>query len=188
MATIAKGGKRAKKKKRMITNSTRGMQYIAQDGSQVYGIVEKRSGGNFIEILCSDQKVRKGFIRGKIRKRDWMKEGSIVMCSLGTFGTSEKDKDKCNIELVYKPEEVRILESQGLLNFKKDIAEDIFENDNIIKNESENNDIIIKPQENQEIFDDDLYGGTEGINIFNEGSNTNDALNEQLMQDLIDML
>ena len=46
---------------------------------EIFGVVEQALGGGHLQILCQDGKMRLGRIRGKLKKRMWMREGDLVI-------------------------------------------------------------------------------------------------------------
>lgn len=107
-----RGGKKHKRGKKPTDTNNKKNIILADDG-QVYAQVQKRLGGSFVFLKCSDGIERQGHIRGKFKKKVWFNQGDFVLCTLGTFG----DNNKCSIELKYTPDQVSILTSQGKLNF-----------------------------------------------------------------------
>lgn len=105
------GGKGYKRAKQSSGVEKKNMLTIADDGQQ-YGLVLKRLGGQFVEVKCSDGRIRKGFLRGAIRKRVWLNIGDIIIVSTRTFTSDEK---KCDIIHKYTQDEVSQLEISGLL-------------------------------------------------------------------------
>lgn len=121
------GGKKYKKKKKFTGLKERTLE-TAETG-QIYGKIYRKLGGEFMEVMCTDGILRKGMIRGKMRKREWLNVEDIVLCTLGTFGDDIRNMDKCTIEIKYRPDEIDTLKSKGLLNFKNndDMKGDIFD-------------------------------------------------------------
>lgn len=111
-----KGGKKFKRKKKNFTPTNREMIYADPSQGQVYGIVEKISGGRFTQVRCSDDKTRCGLIKGRHRKKLWFKIGNIVLCTV--YGTTKDTK--CEIDMRYTPSEIDILKSNKLIDFDGD--------------------------------------------------------------------
>lgn len=181
------GGKKYKKKKKTNFNKERKLEE-AETG-QVYGKVIKKIGGDFIELVCNDGQIRKGHIRGKMRKREWLNENDIVLCTLNSFGTDIKNKDKCTIEMKYRIDEINTLKSQGKLNFgdSEDDKLKIFENEvTVEKKQSISFDDIVKPLNNNSDINDDV---TNADDFFGESENTLvNNNNDYDINDLLDML
>ncbi|WP_042702289.1 MULTISPECIES: translation initiation factor eIF-1A [Thermococcus] len=47
--------------------------------NQVFGIVEQALGSGWMDVRCSDGKVRRCRIPGKLRRRMWIKVGDVVI-------------------------------------------------------------------------------------------------------------
>lgn len=52
--------------------------YMPKEG-EVLGLVEQMFGFDRVRVRCKDGYVRNGRIRGKIRKRMWVREGDVVV-------------------------------------------------------------------------------------------------------------
>lgn len=98
----AKNKKKSHKKKKPHVNKTRELEF--KTDMQEYGRVTKILGNNRVTIMCCDGKPRLGIIRGKMRKRVWIREGDYVLVSLRGFQDS-----KCDITFKYTDQEVRNL-------------------------------------------------------------------------------
>lgn len=139
-----KGGKRFKKGKKGNSNNDDSMGIVpeADPQTQVYAIVEKREGGQWLRVKCSDGTSRQCFIRGKFRKRIWMNAGDLILVSLRT---DLSDTNKCDVEHKYRPREANYLRSKGHLDFIKDDTDTL---NNILfgsggdEEEEEQNDLI----------------------------------------------
>ena len=106
------GGKGYKKNKKPVIVETSSADIQIADKSQMYARVLRRIGGNHVEILCSDNIVRKGFIRGAIRRRVWMDPGDIILISIREFQTNHMN---CDIIRKYSPCDIKYLEKIGEL-------------------------------------------------------------------------
>lgn len=102
-----KGGKGRKKQKNKDIGDTMRPLIFKEDG-QVYGIIIKTLGNNRFEVKCLDkeneEKTRLCNIRGKMRRREWISTGDVVLVSLRDF-----QDDKADIIMKYLPYEVRKL-------------------------------------------------------------------------------
>jgi len=87
-------------------------ELIFAESDQVYGIAEKMLGNCRIMAKCSDGINRICHIRGKMKKRSWIREDSIILINLRQF-----ENDKADIVHCYAPEEVRRLRAYGELSF-----------------------------------------------------------------------
>lgn len=66
-----------------------------------FGRAEYMMGANHIRVLCGDGITRMGRIKGKIKKRAWIREGDFLIVAPWSF----QDK-KCDISYRYLPPQV----------------------------------------------------------------------------------
>ena len=67
-------------------------------------------------VYCEDGKQRLGRIRGKIKKRVWIRKGDLVVINPWEFETVIKDqKEKCEISWRYLKHEISWLERKNLI-------------------------------------------------------------------------
>jgi translation initiation factor 1A len=102
---IKKGGK-TKHLKNVSKNNKQDLQYKEED--QVYGKVAKVHGGGRYEVDCFDGIKRLGRVRGSFKNSGGISVGVILLISL-----REYQDYKCDILLLYSPEEARKLQSLG---------------------------------------------------------------------------
>lgn len=128
-----KGGGNKKKKSTM---SKRDMVY--KDDGQVYGQITKSLGNGYMEVNCfmpNDCALRRGHIRGNMRKRVWMGIGDIVLINIRGY-----QDDVCDIVIKYTPDEVRLLRNRKLIPDTIDINDTASkEEDNIVFAENDTN-------------------------------------------------
>lgn len=94
-----KGGKNRKKGKKNPVNPK---SILIKEEGQEYGQVTSVLGNCRFLLLCADGKERLGILRGKMRKRQWVSQGSFVI-----VGIREFENSKCDIFHVY-PEDQSI--------------------------------------------------------------------------------
>ena len=128
MPKNVKGGSKHKKMKNNSNNDeiTQNDLILKSGKEQDYGKIEKILGNGRFELLCNDKIKRLGIIRGKMRKRNWVNMGSIVLYSI-----REYEKDKVDIIHVYNLQVLKMLEHKMNLNFNisnnnNDDDDDIF--------------------------------------------------------------
>ncbi len=63
-----------------------------------FAIAELMMGANHIRVRCSDGVTRLGRIKGKMKKRAWIREGDIIIIVPWSF-----QDDKCDITYRYTP-------------------------------------------------------------------------------------
>jgi translation initiation factor 1A len=78
--------------------------------SEMFGVAGKMVGGSRINVLCEDGKTRLGRILGRIRKRQWIQKGDLLIVKPWEF-----QGDKCDILSRYTRTEVYNLNRRGLL-------------------------------------------------------------------------
>jgi len=113
-----KGGKKGRRGKKGIGEQTVGNYPKADNNFYLYGKVTKLPGNNHVYVQCSDDKERRGIIRGVMRRRKWMRIGDIVL--IRRRGSSEDET--CDVEYKYNPAEAKQLKSFGEIKF--DVKDD----------------------------------------------------------------
>ena len=103
-----KGGKRKRRGKKMGNGEKRKIEF-KEDG-QEYARVLKMLGDGRLEARCSDDETRICHIRGKMRKRVWIKKGDLVLVEVRSF-----QQDKADVIHKYNDDEDRTLQSYGEL-------------------------------------------------------------------------
>lgn len=79
-------------------------------------------GQDRMEVFCEDGKRRIGRIRGKIKKRVWIREGDLVLVNPWDFETPVPGKkEKCEIFWRYPRHKVSWLKRRGKFPKKLDI-------------------------------------------------------------------
>jgi len=71
--------------KRKVTNENDLDNMILPSKNDVLGIAVKMLGGDRITVKCQDGKERLCRVRGKLKKRVWIREGDIVLVSPWDF-------------------------------------------------------------------------------------------------------
>jgi translation initiation factor 1A len=80
---------------------------------EIFGLVEKRLGGSRLIIICEDGKSRMGRIRGKLKKRMWMREGDLVIIKPWEF-----QNEKADVIFRYTRTQVEWLKRNGVFPSK----------------------------------------------------------------------
>ena len=79
-------------------------------------------GQDRMEVFCQDGKYRIGRVRGKIKKRVWIRRGDLVLVNPWDFETQiEGKKGKCEIFWRYREFEINWLKRNGKLPRNMDI-------------------------------------------------------------------
>jgi translation initiation factor 1A len=121
------GGKKRKMGKK-TTQEARELQF--KEEMQEYGQAIRLLGDMRLELQCMDGVKRVGHIRGKMRKKEWVAMGDVVLVAL-----REYEDDKCDVILRYNEEEVRKLKTL------KEIPDTIKVNEDTKQNEG-NDDVL----------------------------------------------
>ena len=84
------------------------------DKNQIFGVVEELFGGSRMKVRCEDGKTRTCTVRGKMRRRFWIKRGDIVILELWT--AFQSDDSKASIVWRYTETQALKLRRRGLLS------------------------------------------------------------------------
>lgn len=79
-------------------------------GKEMFGIVEQMSGASRMIVRCEDGKTRTCRVRGKMRKRIWVRQGDIVLVIPWDFQTAD---NKADIVWRYNPTQAGRLRREG---------------------------------------------------------------------------
>jgi translation initiation factor 1A len=82
--------------------------------NDVLGIVIKNYGQTRMNIKCQDGQVRICRVRGKMKKRVWVREGDVVLVSPWDFQSEEKG----DIIFRYTSNQAYLLRNKGLLDIE----------------------------------------------------------------------
>ena len=78
---------------------------------EMFAIVVEILGGERMRVFCEDGDYRVGRIRGKIKKRVWIRRGDLVIVNPWEWETVVKDKlGKCEVSWRYTRAEISWLE------------------------------------------------------------------------------
>ena len=74
---------------------------------EMFARVVEIYGNDRMEVFCEDEKHRVGRIRGKIKKRVWIRKGDLIVVNPWDWSTEVKDKlGKCEITWRYTRSEI----------------------------------------------------------------------------------
>jgi translation initiation factor 1A len=105
------------KKSNQASSDTRKIRYANREDDEMYGIVIENFGGDRMMVKCEDGVIRVGIIRGKIRKRMWVRLGDLVLVTPWEFETKKDEKrEKCMIIWRYTGTQANWLKTRGKLN------------------------------------------------------------------------
>ena len=85
-------------------------ELVFKEDGQEYALVIRLLGCGRLEAFCYDGSTRISHIRGKMRKRQWINNGDLILVGLREY----QDK-KADVIHKYRPEEARKLLSYGEL-------------------------------------------------------------------------
>ncbi len=117
-------------------------ELVFKEDTQEYGQITKILGGGRFKCNCFDNKERIAKIRGKFRKRVWVRLEQIVLVQLrDELG----DTEKCDIIHVYKVDEIRKLKNA------KEIPQNLVMDLKKMEKQENNLDIEFDDEEEKEV-------------------------------------
>jgi translation initiation factor 1A len=96
--------------KRKVLNEAQLKEMVLPQDGEMYGQVIKLVGSDHLMVKSADGKTRLGRIRGKIRRRVWIRLGDIVLLVPWDFAA-----DRCDIIWRYTVSQVEWLRGNGKL-------------------------------------------------------------------------
>ena len=106
-----KKGKRGKGSYTPVTPEVTRVKFPYRRNGEMFARVVDIYGNERMQVFCEDGKHRIGRIRGKIKKRVWVRKGDLVIINPWEFETEVKDKlGKCEISWRYMRHEIAWLE------------------------------------------------------------------------------
>ena len=133
------GGNKRKKEKKAPQESKKELEFKGE--MEEDGHVTRLLGDARMEIQCFDGIKRIGHIRGKMRKRNWIANGDIVLVSL-----REYEQEKCDIINKYTEDEVRKLKKANEIPESAKLPNENDEDEKDKKNDNYN-DIVFEEDE-----------------------------------------
>ncbi|MCW4018884.1 MAG: translation initiation factor eIF-1A [Candidatus Bathyarchaeota archaeon] len=97
--------------KKKIKNEEKTKELVLPNGSDVLGIAAKVFGGERFLVKCQDGKERICRVRGKMKRRAWVREGDIVLVSPWDFQADSRG----DIMWRYRANQVETLRNKGYL-------------------------------------------------------------------------
>ena len=76
--------------KRKVLNEANLKELVLPEQGELLGRVSKISSGDHVMVKCTDGKVRLCRIRGKMKRRVWIREGDIVIVAPWEFQTDKR--------------------------------------------------------------------------------------------------
>ncbi|MFX1312468.1 MAG: translation initiation factor eIF-1A [Promethearchaeota archaeon] len=106
--------KKGKKGKSSDEPAITRVKYPSKKLGEMFAIVVDILGGDRMRVFCEDGKHRIGRIRGKIKKRVWIRRGDLVIVNPWEWETQTKDGlGKCEITWRYTRAEISWLERKN---------------------------------------------------------------------------
>ncbi len=96
--------------KRKVLNEAHLKELVLPEQGELLGRVQKISGGNQVLVQCTDGEIRLCRIRGKMKRRMWIREGDIVLVSPWDF-----DHKRADIVWRYIKDHADWLENSGYM-------------------------------------------------------------------------
>ena len=180
MPKNVKGGNKHKKMKNNSNSDeiTQSDLILKSGKEQDYGKIEKILGNGRFNLLCNDKITRLGIIRGKMRKRNWVNMGSIVL-----YSTREYEKNKVDIIHVYSNTVLKMLESKMKLNFN--ISNDNNDDDDdIFTNNDSNMEYTIETIPEKQKNTNQYYNFSDSSDEEDEIEFDNNVVDDQFIDDL----
>lgn len=103
-----KGGKNKRKGKKTGEITKRQLEF--REEGQEYGRVIKMLGDGRLQAVCSDGETRICHIRGKMRKRVWIRDDDLILVDIRSY-----QEDKGDVVYKYTPDEDKMLQAYGEL-------------------------------------------------------------------------
>lgn len=95
--------------KRQIKNESTLKKMRLPEAGELFGRVIKMMGGDNVLIKCADNTTRRGRIRGKFKRRVWIRDNDIVIVAPWDFSKDER----CDIVWRFTLPQVDMLKSQA---------------------------------------------------------------------------
>ncbi len=99
--------------KRKVLNEAHLKELVLPQAGEILGRVVKISGGNQVIVACVDGKTRLSRIRGKMKRRMWIRERDIVLVAPWDF-----DDKKADIIWRYIKDHSEWLENNGYMTMQ----------------------------------------------------------------------
>ena len=179
MPKNVKGGNKHKKMKNNSNSDeiTQNDLILKSGKEQDYGKIEKILGNGRFNLLCNDKITRLGIIRGKMRKRNWVNMGSIVLYSI-----REYEKDKVDIIHVYSNSVLKMLEHKMNLNFN--VSNDNNDDDDIFTTNDIYEESFVENIPEKQKTTNQYYNFSDSSNEEDEIEFDNDVVDDQFIDDL----
>ena len=156
MSKNKKGGKKYKKQKKQY-ESSKDLILKENDLEEYAQVINIKGSGRF-DLKCVDGKNRIGIIRGKLRKKKWINNLSLVLINKWEF-----QDEKCSIIHIYENNDI-----DKLYDLKEIPSTFILQKDNEIlcdDDDYQNFNLDIPSETSEEEMDDKILNDNEEIDI-----------------------
>ena len=76
--------------KRQVKNESALKEIRLPEEGEMFGRVIKMMGGENVMVKCTDNVARRGRIRGKLKRRVWIRDNDVVIIAPWEFGKEER--------------------------------------------------------------------------------------------------
>lgn len=76
--------------KRQVKNESQLKELKIPEEGEMFGRVIKMMGGENVLVKCTDGTIRRGRIRGKLKRRVWIRDNDIVIIAPWGFGAEDR--------------------------------------------------------------------------------------------------
>ncbi|MEB3851904.1 MAG: translation initiation factor aIF-1A [Desulfurococcales archaeon] len=100
----------------------------SEEEGTILCVIQRVLGAGWVEAMCTDGKVYKAWIPGKMRRRVWMHEGDVILLlPWGVRDRKDADVEKGEVVYRYARDEVRKLIETGVLpeEFLEEVGEEL---------------------------------------------------------------
>lgn len=162
------GGNKHKKKKNSSQNQIQTELLLAdKKNNEKYGVIKKCMGSSKFQVSLDDNTTCLAFLRGKHKKRHWMRVDDVVLVEKNFDG-----KGNCIVIHKYSSNHIKTLKDRKLLKFlddceDKELYEDCCEE-------------TLDPDEREEILKRSIAYGDELFEDSESQENESDSVDEEL--------
>ena len=130
--------------------------------NEMFALAEQILGGRRVTILCEDGETRLARITGKMRRRQWVREGDLIIVWPWDFQDAKAD-----VKHRYTKTQAMYLSRKGVLTDDVDVFgmnvthDDDDEHDDLFGTMDDEDDDLFGEADSPDDDDDDLFGDTE---------------------------
>jgi len=155
--------------------------------NEMFALAEQLLGGRRVTVLCADGETRLARIPGKMRRRQWVREGDLIIVWPWDFQDSKAD-----VKHRYTKTQAMYLSRKGVLPEVVDLfgtsysGEDFDEDDDLfgdmddddvmLEEEADDDDLFGDDDDEDDDDDDDLFGGDDDDDLFGDDDEEDGAL------------